>query len=131
MGLWSLGSVAALLKNTHYSGFYVFKDSKSEEKIQVQCPSIVETATWNQAQFKRSPSVLRKPQKIATQKNFYLLRDLMFCGHCGRPISGRIIKSRAEYSYFCPSRERAWAEDGGVDEKKNGNEVMAVDSLVR
>jgi DNA invertase Pin-like site-specific DNA recombinase len=116
--LWSLGSVAALLKNTHYSGFYVFKDSKSEEKIQVQCPSIVETATWNQAQFKRSPSVLRKPQKIATKKNFYLLRDLMFCGHCGRPISGRIIKSRAEYSYYCPSRERAWAEDGGVEEKK-------------
>lgn len=117
-GLWSLGSVAALLQNTHYSGFYVFKDSKSEEKIQVQCPSIIETATWNQAQFKRSPSVLRKPQKIATKKNFYLLRDLMFCGHCGRPISGRILKSRAEFSYYCPSRERAWAENGGVEEKK-------------
>jgi DNA invertase Pin-like site-specific DNA recombinase len=116
--LWSLGSVAALLKNTHYSGFYVFTDSKSEETIQVQCPSIVETATWNQAQFKRSPSVLRKPQKIATQKNFYLLRDLMFCGHCGRAISGRIIKSRAEYSYYCPSRERAWVENGGVEETK-------------
>ena len=116
--LWSLGSVVALLKNTHYIGFYVFKDSKSDEEIQVQCPSIVETVTWKQVQFKRSPIVLRKPQKAATQKNFYLLRDLMYCGHCGRPISGRIIKSRAEYSYYCPSRERTWAENGGVDEKK-------------
>ena len=42
----------------------------------------------------------------------------MFCGHCGRPISGRIIKSRSENSYYCPSREREWVENGGVSEKK-------------
>ena len=117
-GLWSLGSINAMLKNTHYSGYYIFTDSKSDEHIQVQCPSIVDTATWKQAQHKRSPKVLRKTQKSATVKNFYLLRDLMFCGHCGRPISGRIIKSRSENSYYCPSREREWAANGGVTEKK-------------
>lgn len=117
-GLWSLGSINAMLKNTHYSGYYIFTDSKSDEQIQVQCPSIVDTATWKQAQHKRSPKVLRKTQKSATVKNFYLLRDLMFCGHCGRPISGRIIKSRSENSYYCPSREREWAANGGVTEKK-------------
>ena len=117
-GLWSLGSINAMLKNTHYSGYYIFTDSKSEEQIQVQCPSIVDTATWKQAQHKRSPKILRKTQKSATVKNFYLLRDLMFCGHCGRPISGRIIKSRSENSYYCPSREREWAANGGVTDKK-------------
>lgn len=117
-GLWSLGSINALLKNTHYCGYYNFTDSKSEEQIQVQCPSIIENATWSQAQYKRSPSILRKTQKSATVKNFYLLRDLMFCGHCGRPISGRIIKSRSENSYYCPSREREWVENGGVSDKK-------------
>lgn len=117
-GLWSLGSINAMLKNTHYSGYYIFTDSKSDEQIQVQCPSIVDTATWKQAQHKRSPKVLRKTQKSATVKNFYLLRDLMFCGHCGRPISGRIIKSRSENSYYCPSREREWAANGGVTDKK-------------
>lgn len=39
----------------------------------------------------------------------------MFCGHCGRPISGRIIKSRAESSYYCPNKEREWVEKGGSD----------------
>lgn len=117
-GLWSLGSINAMLKNTHYSGYYIFTDSKSDEQIQVQCPSIVDTTTWKQAQHKRSPKVLRKTQKSATVKNFYLLRDLMFCGHCGRPISGRIIKSRSENSYYCPSREREWAANGGVTDKK-------------
>lgn len=114
---WSIGSINALLKNTHYSGFYVFTDSKSEQQIQVQCPSIVDSALWSQAQFKRSPTVLRKTQKNATEKHFYLLRDLMYCAHCGRPISGRILASRSEFSYYCPSRERQWVTDGGSKAK--------------
>lgn len=114
---WSIGSINALLKNTHYSGFYVFTDSKSEQQIQVQCPSIVDSALWSQAQYKRSPTVLRKTQKNATEKHFYLLRDLMYCAHCGRPISGRILASRSEFSYYCPSRERQWVKDGGSKAK--------------
>ncbi len=114
---WSIGSINSLLKNTHYSGFYVFTDSKSEQQIQVQCPSIVDSALWSQAQFKRSPTVLRKTQKNATEKHFYLLRDLMYCAHCGRPISGRILASRSEFSYYCPSRERQWVTDGGSKAK--------------
>ena len=41
----------------------------------------------------------------------------MYCGHCGRPISGRIIKSRSEYSYYCPSREREWVTKGASEKK--------------
>ena len=111
--LWSIGSITALLTNTHYSGYYHYTDKKSEQKIQVQCPNIVEPALWSQVQEKRAPSVLRKTQKNATTKNFYLLRDLMYCGHCGRPISGRILANRSEFSYYCPSRERAWVTSGG------------------
>lgn len=114
-GLWTIGSINALLKNTHYSGHYIYTDSKSGQTIEVQCPSIIDQITWNAAQHKRSGEVLRQSQKNATSKNFYLLRDLMFCGHCGRPISGRIIKSRAESSYYCPNKEREWVEKGGSE----------------
>ena len=114
-GLWSIGSINALLKNTHYSGHYIYTDSKSEQTIEVQCPRIIDQTTWNAAQHKRSSEVLRNSQKNATIKNFYLLRDLMYCGHCGRPISGRIIKSRAESSYYCPNKERVWVEKGGSE----------------
>lgn len=114
-GLWTIGSINALLKNTHYAGHYIYTDSKSGQTIEVQCPSIVDQNTWNVAQHKRSSEVLRNSQKNATVKNFYLLRDLMYCGHCGRPISGRIIKTRAESSYYCPNKERLWVEKGGSD----------------
>ena len=114
-GLWTIGSINALLKNTHYSGHYIYTDSKSGQAIEVQCPSIIDQTTWNAAQHKRSGEVLRNSQKNATVKNFYLLRDLMYCGHCGRPISGRIIKARAESSYYCPNKERDWVEKGGSD----------------
>ena len=106
VGLWSVGSITALLKNTHYKGFYFFKDAKSGEEIQVQCPNIVDIETWEHVQLKRKALSVRKPQLIASSKRFYLLRDLMYCAHCGRGICGRIIDSRAEKSYFCPSRER-------------------------
>lgn len=52
----------------------------------------------------------------ATKKNFYLLRDLMYCAHCGRPISGRKNKVRGEALYYCPNKERAWVENGGKSE---------------
>jgi DNA invertase Pin-like site-specific DNA recombinase len=113
---WSIGSIDALVKNTHYRGFYVFTDSKSQTQIQVQCPSIIDEATWSQVDIKRQPDTSRKNQKNATHKNFYLLRDFMFCGHCGRAISGRVIAARAEYSYYCPSRERMWVKEGPSDQ---------------
>lgn len=112
-GLWSLGSINALLKNKHYAGFYVYKDKKSGQELQVQCPSIVDITTWKAAQYNRTRDALRKDQKNATTRNFYLLRDFMYCGHCGRALSGRIIKSRNEGSYYCPNKERQWVKDGG------------------
>lgn len=115
-GLWTLGSINALLTNTHYGGYYVYTDSKSEEKIEVQCPKILTDDVWKAVQHKRSSTVMRQSQKNATEKNFYLLRDLMFCGHCGRPISGRIIRSRNESSYYCPNKERHWVENGGSEQ---------------
>jgi hypothetical protein len=109
-GLWTIGSIDALIKNTHYSGFYKYKDSKVEHEIEIQCPSIVDLTTWNAVQYKRSSPVVRNSQKNATVKHFYLLRDFMYCGHCGRAIAGRITQSRAEMSYYCPNKEREWAK---------------------
>jgi DNA invertase Pin-like site-specific DNA recombinase len=114
-GLWTIGSINSLLKNTHYSGHYIYTDSKSSQTIEVQCPRIIDQTTWNAAQHKRSGEVLRNSQKNATVKNFYLIRDLLFCAHCERGLSGRIIKARAEASYYCPNKEREWVVKGGTE----------------
>lgn len=111
-GLWTLGSIQALLKNTHYIGHYSFKDKKTENPIEVKCPAIVDELVWKSVQQSRVRQSARTQQKNRT-KRFYLLRDLMFCGHCGRPISGRIKEEKNEYLYYCPNKERDWVVNGG------------------
>ena len=111
-GLWTLGSIQTLIKHTHHIGYYFFKDKKTEDPIKVQCPSIVSETLWKTVQQIKTRKFSRTQQKNRT-KYFYMLRDLMFCGHCGRPISGRIKEDKNEYLYYCPNKERAWIDNGG------------------
>ena len=111
-GLWTLGSIESLMTNTHYLGRYVFTDSVSGESVEVKCPVIVDEVTWNAINLARKRKASRKDQQNATVKNFYLLRDFMVCGHCGRKMAGRIKPTKSEYMYYCPNKERAWAKDG-------------------
>ena len=115
-GLWTIGSVAALLKNSHYIGNYAFNDRKSDELVTVTCPAIVDPDLWKAVQLKRKRQFSRAPQQNPT-KHFYLLRDLMFCGHCGRPIAGRQRMSKREQFYYCANKEREWAKQGGSKNK--------------
>jgi len=111
-GLWALGSIESLMTNTHYLGRYVFTDSVSGESVEVKCPVIVDEVTWNSISLARKRKASRKDQQNATVKNFYLLRDFMVCGHCGRKMAGRIKPSKSEHMYYCPNKERAWAKTG-------------------
>lgn len=114
-GTWTLGSIQSLLKNRHYTGQYVYTDSKTSTEITVQCPQIVDIVTWEGVQIAHKREGNRHLQKNRTVKNFYLLRDLMYCGHCGRPISGRVVANKYEALYYCPNKERTWAEKGATD----------------
>lgn len=106
-GLWSTGSVNALLQNTHYIGYYHFSDKALSESVRVECPAIVAPDTWQAAQDKRKSILLRKGQVNRTT-HFYLLRDLMYCAGCGCPLGARTKLAKAEHFYYCPSKERRW-----------------------
>lgn len=112
-GLWTLGSIAALLRNTHYTGQYSYTDAKSGQQIYVSCPQIVDLTTWQAVQVLHRREQSRHQQKNATTKHFYLLRDLLYCAHCGRPISGRQNRGNGEALYYCPNKERSWVKNGG------------------
>ena len=112
-GLWSLGSINAVVGNTHYDGFYQFTDKKTSETVKVDCPRIVDNLTWVTAQQTRAASAKRQLQKNATTKHFYLLRDFMYCAHCGRGLSGRRT-NQGVATYYCPNKEREWAKKGGT-----------------
>ncbi len=111
-GTWSIGSIQALIKNTHYKGSYQYHDKKSDELIQIDCPAIVDETTWTAVQKLKTRNTSRVSQQNRTRQ-FYLLRDLMFCGHCGRPMSARRKLSKNEQLYYCPNKERDWANNGG------------------
>ncbi|MBU3600112.1 recombinase family protein [Polynucleobacter sp. 30F-ANTBAC] len=114
-GLWSLGSIQSLIKNTHYIGYYSYHDKKVNTKIKISCPAIIEENVWKAVNYSKTRVINRTQQKNPT-KNFYLLRDLMFCGHCGRPISARSKPSKKENLYYCPNKERDWVVNGGSKE---------------
>ena len=114
VGSWSIGSIRALIRNTHYKGVYEYFDKKSGRRYQVQCPGIVDETTWQAVQELKTRVTSRVSQKNRT-KQFYLLRDLMVCGHCGTLMSGRKKASNFEQHYYCPSKERDWAKIGGSE----------------
>ena len=112
-GLWTIGSLQALIKNTHYIGKYEYTDKKSGTVVKVSCPAIVDELTWKSVQQLKTRDISRTSQKNRTKK-FYLLRDLMFCGHCGRPFGARSKESKNENLYYCPNKERTWVTEGGT-----------------
>jgi DNA invertase Pin-like site-specific DNA recombinase len=115
--VWSLGSIEAILKNPQYIGRYTFTDSSSQESVDCFCPALIDEDLWSSVQEKRKRNSERRTQNNPT-KRFYLLRNLMFCGHCGRQISGRIKESKDERLYYCPEKERIWKTDNTKPEDK-------------
>jgi DNA invertase Pin-like site-specific DNA recombinase len=111
-GTWTGGSILKILENTHYIGYYTYRDHKSDEQFRVECSPIVSSALWQAAQEKRKAVLVRKGQVNRT-KHFYLLRDLMYCGFCNAPLGARTKPSKNEHFYYCPTKERDWKK--GID----------------
>lgn len=106
---WSLGSIQKILSNTTYIGRTTYHDKFMKETIDVKTPRIISDELFGICSKRTKKFVERRPQ-INNTKYFYLLRDIMVCGHCGTPISGTIRKSRYHKVYYCPRKERVWKE---------------------
>ena len=109
-----MGSIQRLIRNTHYVGRYDWTDKKSAETINCICPHFIDETLWNNAQSKKKKIGQRRGQLNRT-KRFYLLRNLMFCDHCGTGIGARTKPSKYEYFYYCPNKERTWVK-GSLDQ---------------
>ena len=108
---WAMGSLQMILRNSVYIGRYIYKDKKSEETVEVNSPQLVSDTVWQECQ-KRKQTILKRKGQINRTKKFYLLRDIMHCGHCGLPIGakkGDGVKQRQNY-YYCPAKERKWED---------------------
>lgn len=109
-GSFSIGSLQRLMKNTHPIGTYTFTDGVSKEAIEVSCPRIINDDLWNTCESKRRAKLDRQNQTNRNVK-FSLLKELMWCGHCGGAMGAKIQASQRKEYYYCPKKERVWKDE--------------------
>ena len=114
---WSLGSLQALMRNTHYIGYSDFRDGRSGEEVRVDCPRILSSELWQRVQKTKAFHV-EKRHAMNPVKHFYMLRGLMKCGHCGTLLGGIISESQKKHHYYCPKKERLWTKQQLSEEEK-------------
>lgn len=105
--VWSHGSINALLRNTHYDGYYTYTDKKAKKTLRVTCerllePSLIKSvkSAISSRQYKRSGT---KRVKGSTDKHIYLLNELLVCGACGSGYGGSRRSTQNDY-YSCLSK---------------------------
>ena len=109
--VWTLGSIEKLLTNSHYGGFYFVKDHKTDEVIRVECPSILSSSLVHQVNLIKQSRTRQTRISESNQKNFYLLREFLFCSECDSRYSGRIYPTQYRSVYYCPRNERNYVNE--------------------
>lgn len=119
VGTWALGSLQALLRNTHYIGFWDFKDGKTGEQIRNECERILPSELWMRVKATRE-SHLSSRNATNPTKHFYMLKGILKCGHCGTVLSGvtSTFGTQRKHYYYCPKKERMWAKERISPEEK-------------
>ena len=106
--VWSHGSITALLGNTHYDGYWIFRPKNLDGEIRAVCPPICEPQLIKQVQEAREKRSYKNPAggraKTSVKKHDYLLSNLLSCGHCGSIYySNKKITQQASY-YYCSQK---------------------------
>ena len=107
---WSLGSIRSVLKNTHYLGYFDYTDKEMGLTVKGEAPAFIDKTVWDGCQNKRKVNFERRGQRNRT-KRFYLLRDFLYCEHCGKPMGARWNEHNNTKVYYCTKNERKWVTD--------------------
>ena len=115
-GAWSIGSIQALMRNTHFIGFWSYTDSKSGESIRVDCPRILSSDLWLRVKKMRDIHLAQRGDNGV--KHFYMLKRILRCGHCGTWLAGIFSAQQTKNHYYCPKKERVWVKQPISPEQK-------------
>lgn len=114
---WALGSIQALLRNTHYIGYWEFTDKRSGESVRVDCPRILSSTLWQKVEATKKR--YKEKRSIENpQKHFYMLSGVIRCGHCGNLLSGETRSSSNKQVYHCVKKLRDWVKTKIADADK-------------
>lgn len=106
---WSIGSIQALLRNTHYLGYWEYRDSRSGETVKVECPKLLSSSLWQKVDATKKRNRARRTSENP-QKHFYLLTGLLRCAHCGGLMSGETRTHVGKQVYYCSKKLRDWGK---------------------
>jgi site-specific DNA recombinase len=98
-GKWHAGHVSIVLKTEAYTGIYNYlqRSKKNRETIEVEVPTLIDIEFFNSMQKK----ILSNSDNSRGKKGrLYLLRGVIFCGHCGRAMIGNSGGTNKAY-YRC------------------------------
>lgn len=109
---WAGNTVLGILKNPLYKGERTFK----KESLMVE--AIVDVIVWESVQ-----NNLRNNFNFNSRntRHFYLLKDILKCGKCGRNYTGKRRSDMSDNFYQCSSRLK---KAGGC-----GNEGVNIDEI--
>lgn len=96
----TLNSVRNLLKNKRYLGYYIWDNVEIPDGL----PAIVDQATFYAVQQRFDENKVVKPKNRVK----YLLSGKLYCGKCGRPmsgISGTSMTGKTYAYYTCRSKD--------------------------
>ncbi len=125
-GTWTIGSLQALMRNTHYVGYWHFKDGKTGEEVRNECPRILSSDLWVRVQATKKRYLEQRSATNPT-KHFYMLRGILRCGHCGTLLAGIYHEKQNKQHYYCPKKERVWGKlEVSEDEKWKRGRVCAM-----
>lgn len=81
-----------------------FQPTSIEEQIVIPVPAIISAEIWEAAQLRLEEN--KRFARRNNQSDQYLLRGLVYCGHCHYGCSGRNAKPAYRY-YICNTRSKA------------------------
>lgn len=114
---WALGSIQAMLRNTHYVGYWEYNDKRSGESVRVECPRILPSALWKKVEATKNRNKAKRAAENP-QKHFYMLTGVIRCAHCGNLMSGETRSNVGKQVYFCPKKLRDWRKTKIAEEDK-------------
>ena len=130
---WTKVALSVVLKNPTYKGKPIltlkYRDNNkkiiSTEEMVLECPAIIDEATWEKAQKQRE---MNRHDVDKTKVTEALLRGILKCGYCG---CSYIVLESSKYKlkqYVCSDRlrgtnTRVFCTNGGI-------KVETIDSIV-